>query len=505
MQDRATNTTNRTNNNMTRVNHTPQYFTPEELWEADRGIFNEFGTAAEFQTGIERSRIQGDINKDLVCPICQNVAYNPRQCMKCDVLVCRICIQKWRLHSRNERKDMKCPTCRTHFLSDKPKRIIMNILKGYIIRCRYYPLCEDLHPYSNIVAHETTCKYRVFKCCIGKCTFMGERRELVDHYQICSFRSIHCPNEGSGCPYIALPRCLSRHTKHCPFELLKCKYCHREFKRGEIRGHMSTACGERPKIVHRCSECGGSFRVGSSYNGHSCIRDMISSVGCGGARDFMECVQDWKTKAQKLDDAQREKRKRRESDPSYLLFLDMVDGERSCAYKDSDQVSIQLDREEDIQGIIIQDKYRALGEILEYLLENGVEYSVYNSLMQMLKQLHPTHPELYRDYQRFIMIDKCKEYIFTLERIFDSHKHTPSLSKFIKEIEETTPILKRMYKNRIITLILGVRKHNYKGLIENMKLFFYNQFEVILDRLLKKIKYKGTGMRTIIRKKFKDL
>lgn len=95
------------------------------------------------------------IENCMICTICDGVVYQPLQCVKCENLFCKNCIEEWR------KKSDSCPyKCQNFEL--KENKIIKNILSNLKFKCKNG--CDIQIPYNDLKEHyEEKCPKLDFK------------------------------------------------------------------------------------------------------------------------------------------------------------------------------------------------------------------------------------------------------------------------------------------------------------------------------------------------------
>lgn len=79
--------------------------------------------------GYELTRFQGDVDEELVCPICAGVLEEPLQAAVCEHAFCRSCITEWLS------RQPTCPVDRNAITTTNLRpvpRILKNLLARYV-------------------------------------------------------------------------------------------------------------------------------------------------------------------------------------------------------------------------------------------------------------------------------------------------------------------------------------------------------------------------------------
>jgi E3 ubiquitin-protein ligase NRDP1 len=82
--------------------------------------------------GYDVARFLGDVENDVICPICREVLEDPLQVPECEHAFCKDCIQEWLT------RQTWCPIDRGELVADRLKpvpRILRNLLSKLDISC----------------------------------------------------------------------------------------------------------------------------------------------------------------------------------------------------------------------------------------------------------------------------------------------------------------------------------------------------------------------------------
>ncbi|XP_071941330.1 E3 ubiquitin-protein ligase NRDP1-like [Antedon mediterranea] len=131
--------------------------------------------------GFEVHRFEGDVDEELICPICSGVLEEPVQAPQCEHAFCSACIQEWlsRQHT--------CPVDRNPITPQQLKpvpRILRNLLARLRIACDNVLFgCKKIVKLDTLTQHLDECEHnpkRPVQCESG-CGMVIPKDELVDH------------------------------------------------------------------------------------------------------------------------------------------------------------------------------------------------------------------------------------------------------------------------------------------------------------------------------------
>ncbi|KAK2708721.1 hypothetical protein QYM36_014355 [Artemia franciscana] len=138
--------------------------------------------------GIDVARFSGDIDEDLLCPICSNVLEDPLQAPTCEHAFCNSCITEWL--TRNQ----TCPIDRRYLTIDALKpvpRILRNLLSRLSLMCDNEKHgCPAVVKLEALQTHLLECEFnpkRPVPCSLG-CGITIPFDELKDHNCVRSLR-----------------------------------------------------------------------------------------------------------------------------------------------------------------------------------------------------------------------------------------------------------------------------------------------------------------------------
>lgn len=134
-----------------------------------------------------------EIDRSLICTICQEILKIPRECANCHNNFCKKCIDVW-LSQKNDLCPFRCPG---KIKLNRSHRIILDALRLLKFKCKNELNGCDIHlNYDN----------------------------YLDHAHICPYNKLSCPN--LECKTTVLAKDMTNHTENeCPYQLHTCRIC----------------------------------------------------------------------------------------------------------------------------------------------------------------------------------------------------------------------------------------------------------------------------------------
>jgi hypothetical protein len=135
--------------------------------------------------------LEHDIDRSLICLICQEILKLPVECQYCKNNFCKKCIENWLT------KNNSCPfRCTGKILLKKPHKIIMDSLKRLHFNCKNISWgCPEKLNYDQYIRHIEECEYNNIKCSVIKCNKEVLVRDLKFHLENeCEF-NLHICNK----------------------------------------------------------------------------------------------------------------------------------------------------------------------------------------------------------------------------------------------------------------------------------------------------------------------
>ncbi|XP_063412847.1 E3 ubiquitin-protein ligase NRDP1-like [Mytilus trossulus] len=140
--------------------------------------------------GYEVNRFQGDVDEELICPICSSVLEEPLQAPACEHAFCAACIQEWLT------RQPTCPVDRNPITPNQLKpvpRILRNLLSRLQITCDNVGYgCTAVVKLDMLAAHLQECEHNPKKpvhCELG-CGLVVPKDELKEHNCVRELRNL---------------------------------------------------------------------------------------------------------------------------------------------------------------------------------------------------------------------------------------------------------------------------------------------------------------------------
>ncbi|BES99795.1 unnamed protein product [Nesidiocoris tenuis] len=138
--------------------------------------------------GFEIHRFIGDVDAELLCPICSEVLEEPLQAPACEHAFCSACIQEW------ISRQPTCPVDRQSLTQLRPvPRILKNLLSRLNITCENSVYgCQAVLKLDALSSHLTECQHNPKKpvLCDQGCGMVTPMDELQGHNCIHGLRSL---------------------------------------------------------------------------------------------------------------------------------------------------------------------------------------------------------------------------------------------------------------------------------------------------------------------------
>ena len=172
---------------------------------------------------------------DYICSLCQGVYFDPIV-DGCGHVFCRECF-----YTFNSNGKSNCPT--TNLEIDltliSSIKFVASILEKQTLHCKN-ETCEWLGRLSELPIHlNTECKMEKIKCCYENCLYQDERKNINNHEEICTYKSIDCIL----CHEKFILKDKNFHTKICKKEILACpQFCGILIERENFDSHIKEYC-----------------------------------------------------------------------------------------------------------------------------------------------------------------------------------------------------------------------------------------------------------------------
>ena len=172
---------------------------------------NYEATCIDFNLVRESSR---DVAKEKCkCPICHNLIFSPVTCSKCDNIVDKGCLNKWKMRSTS------CPINGCASLTLKPNSIHLAI-DTVKLKCKNSG-CQEVIRLTDYYDHLKKCPFEDYKCNNIDCQFVGNLEQVKKHVII-------CPKGEKLCKYCNSrfsAKEISFHEDNCNLRKMSCKIC----------------------------------------------------------------------------------------------------------------------------------------------------------------------------------------------------------------------------------------------------------------------------------------
>lgn len=140
--------------------------------------------------GYDLNRFEGEVDEELLCPICSFILEDPVQAPDCEHAFCKLCINQWlKLQSI-------CPVDRASIQPNDLKpvpRILKNLLSKLKLNCNHAAHgCTAYVRLENLNCHSQECEYNPKKpvvCNLG-CEILIAKDELKGHNCIKELRKV---------------------------------------------------------------------------------------------------------------------------------------------------------------------------------------------------------------------------------------------------------------------------------------------------------------------------
>ncbi|KAG8195397.1 hypothetical protein JTE90_001409 [Oedothorax gibbosus] len=131
--------------------------------------------------GYDLTRFEGEVDEDLMCPICSGVLEEPLHAPQCEHAFCKSCITEWLT------RQPSCPVDRQRITTNELKpvpRILRNLLARLKIKCdNAHSGCTAVVKLERLTAHKEECEHnpkRPIPCDKG-CGLTVPKDEISDH------------------------------------------------------------------------------------------------------------------------------------------------------------------------------------------------------------------------------------------------------------------------------------------------------------------------------------
>ncbi|CAK65696.1 unnamed protein product (macronuclear) [Paramecium tetraurelia] len=127
-----------------------------------------------------------NLNKNLICVICEQLVWDPNECSQCQNNFCSICINEWLKKKKN------CPfECTKRMQLNAPHRILRNQISELQVKC-VNKGCPKEMQLQNLESHLKQCEYIETKCPYPDCLFKDSLIKIEPHKTSCEHRTRVC-------------------------------------------------------------------------------------------------------------------------------------------------------------------------------------------------------------------------------------------------------------------------------------------------------------------------
>lgn len=200
----------------------------------------------------------------MLCKVCIDILISPKQCSKCNLLMCSHCYEKT--------KEVICQHIQSDMNSDSILKKIELSLENENFKCfNWMNKCNEMSSYNNytydnensrvISSHEKYCKFSPSKCTNPNCDYKGDFKDYKEHMLTCSFSQYEC----FYCKQIIKRseikghQCFQSRSSH---NILRLYYCRCGEKCDWIESDQNdnyVACNNSPNCIHvfyyKCPKC----------------------------------------------------------------------------------------------------------------------------------------------------------------------------------------------------------------------------------------------------------
>ena len=128
--------------------------------------------------------INKDIDKDLLCAICQNVLREPKDCTECEKTFCSECLA---------RANNRCPLRCTRGYIKKAHKSVRGLLEKIEFKCfNFQKGCAARVKYTMLEQHPLECKFREVTCKYQGCNQTMAKALIEDHERACEHGPVVC-------------------------------------------------------------------------------------------------------------------------------------------------------------------------------------------------------------------------------------------------------------------------------------------------------------------------
>lgn len=124
--------------------------------------------------------MEEEIDRSLLCTICQEVLKIPKECNNCHNNFCKKCIDMW-LETKNGICPFRCPG---KIVLNKSHKIIIDSLRKLKFICKNVNEgCESILNYNNYTEHAHSCGLNKIKCTSSNCAEIIFQKNFDEHLE----------------------------------------------------------------------------------------------------------------------------------------------------------------------------------------------------------------------------------------------------------------------------------------------------------------------------------
>jgi len=145
--------------------------------------------------GLDPERFEGEVDEELLCPVCHEVLEDPLQVPACEHAFCRACITEWLSQQQTINQQQTCPIDRQPIQTQQLKpvpHILRTLLARLQISCSYKEHgCSAIVKLELLAAHTEECEHkpkRPIPC--EACGLVVLKEKLEEHNCVRELRSL---------------------------------------------------------------------------------------------------------------------------------------------------------------------------------------------------------------------------------------------------------------------------------------------------------------------------
>ena len=182
--------------------------------------------------------------QDWICPICNQLVFEPKICNSCNKPFCNECIQKFMRDCNNKYSCIyKCRNANLRDMKLYEKKYINKIK----LKCKHNG-CNKFIDYTDYKNHLEKCEYRIYHCNNNPCKQQDFLEQMEKHSKVCKYQMVYCKKCKMEFKYIDKDE---HFDKYCPQQEVNCPFCNIEIKRVDyLNHHQSKDANCLKKIIN---------------------------------------------------------------------------------------------------------------------------------------------------------------------------------------------------------------------------------------------------------------